>query len=127
MYVSREEREELKTLSKEIFGKSSTYQKYLNGVSELVTRTITETVPGKDGEEPKTVEKKVPVLFGEKTRQYKTRYYTVTEVLEMLRDMKKQLDDYREKMKKLQEEQQAKQKQAELEKQIQKDTAGSAV
>jgi hypothetical protein len=117
MFIEREVREELKALSTAIFGVSSRWQKILKGNTYLATREVEEEVPAEfktvkneDGTESqvevKPAEKRkvqVPMLT-EQGAQYKTmKYYTVQEVLELLREFKKNVDAFHE-MTRLQEE-----------------------
>ena len=125
MNITRAEREELKALSKEIFGKSSKYQMFLDGIPEVITKTTIEEVPGENGAPATTKEVKVPVLYNG-VKQSRIRYFSVEETKAELLKMKAQLDDIRAQMKKQQEEQEAKKAADELAKKVQEDASGSA-
>ena len=62
--INRELKEQLKSLSMELFGSSSRWVKLLeNGSLQLVTEEVTEYVPSeKDGEDGTTRQVKVPML-----------------------------------------------------------------
>lgn len=124
MDITRAEREELNALSKAVFGVSSKWKKILdNGTSELVTMEKVEEVPGENGAPATTKTVKVPVLTSYGAKQFQQKYYTLTEVKELLLKAKKQLDDFNAAMKKQREEEESKKK---LEQQA-KEAAGSAV
>jgi hypothetical protein len=76
-----------------VFNVSSKWQKFFKGVPELVTKTITETVPGDNGAPDTTREIVVPVLL-DGAKQYKTRAYSVDECRKLLLDAKRQRDEY---------------------------------
>lgn len=126
MNITRVERLEMNELSKEVFGVSSRWQKFLNGVLEPVTRTVNETVPGVDGAEPTTKEAQVPVLVG-KTKVSKMRYYSVEEIKTKMLEFKAKKAEIDAIVKQQQAEQKAKQEQEDLQKKIQEDLSGSAV
>ena len=127
MFIERADREELKALSKEVFGVPSRYQKFLDGVPELVTMTKTEEVPGENGAPTTTKETKVPVLTESGAKQYRTKYYTVEELKQFLRDLKKQREEIMAAIKQQQEEAEAKKAQTELQKKLHEDASGSAL
>jgi len=97
MYIDREEREELKRLSKEVFGKSGAYQKLLNGIPELVTQLKVEEIPGENGNPGTLKETKAPVLLNGNF-QFKQRYYTLEEIKTLMLDLKKQQDERKAKI-----------------------------
>jgi len=126
--VSREERLELNALSKEIFGVSSKWQKLISdGVTKVLTRKTTETVPGENGEPDTTFEVEVPVLTKSGAKQSYVHRMTVEEVKEMLSNLKAQRDAFFAEQKRLQEEAAAKKAQEDLEKSVHKEAMGSAV
>jgi hypothetical protein len=114
---SREERQYLNTLSKEVTGVSSKWQKMAKGIPELVTKTIKETVPAEEGKEPTVKEMTVAALTPEGAKQYRTKFYTYEEIKNLLLNIKKQRDEYAAKQKEVQ-------RQAELVKQVQEQAAG---
>jgi hypothetical protein len=139
-YVERELREELNTLSKEIFGVSSKWQKLMKGMRIKATKTVEEVVPGEevtvkhaDGTETKemtpatTRTVQVPLLTEHGAEYSVVEYKTAEEVLEQLKDMKVQLDNFRAQMKAQQEEQAAKKAQADAEAKVKEAAVGSAV
>lgn len=121
MSETREEREELKALSQEVFGVPSRYRK-LYSTKELVTQKISEIVPGEDGAPDETKLVEVAALQNG-VKQYKMKHRTTEEVLELLREFKAKRDVYLAEMKKKQEEEKAK-KAAE---EAVKDVTGSAL
>lgn len=90
--IPRKDREELNALSKEIFGVSSKWQKFARGISELVTKTVKEVVPGDKGAPDTERNVTVPVLTLEGAKQYKIKVYSVEEIREMLLKYKVQRD-----------------------------------
>lgn len=127
MDISREEREELNALCKEIFGVSSKWQKFFRGVPQVVTKKTKEVIPGKDGAEPTTREVDVPVLDTNGAKQYKTKFFTVEEVRTMLLGFKKQIADYKAEMKRQQDEKAAKEAHDKALKQLEQNAQGSAL
>jgi len=119
MNISREERKELDALSKEVFGVSSRWHKFFKGISELVTKTVTETVPGDKGAPDTTKEVVVPALDESGAKQFKMRFYTVEEIRKLLLGAKEQRDAYLVKIKAQQELQK-------LQKEIQEQVAGKS-
>lgn len=125
--ATREQREQMKALSQEIFGASSKWQK-LYKYDEVLTQTVTETVPGVDGAPDTTKEVKLPVFVeGTKVKQISRKYRTTQEVLELLLSFKEKRDAYIANMKKLQAEALAKRQADEAAKKLQADLAGSAL
>ncbi len=132
MYIEKELQDQLKALSKEIFGSQSKYQKFLkNGTLELITRKQTETVPGENGEADTTKEVDVPVLTANGTKQFKQVYYTPESLLEKLQKMKVIRDEFLAQMKKQQDEQaaaaKAKKDEEDRLQKIKEDLTGSAI
>lgn len=119
MNITRAEREELNALSKEVFNVSSKWQKFFKGVPELVTKTITETVPGDNGAPDTTREVVVPVLL-DGAKQYRVKAYSAEECKKLLLDAKRQRDEY---LAKLKEQQQL----AEIAKKVQEQAAGKTL
>ena len=119
MNITRKEREELNKLSQEVFGVSSRWQKFFKGVSELVTKTVTETVPGDKGAPDTTREVVVPVLDEKGAKSRKIRAYSVDEVRKLLLDAKRQRDEYIAKIK-------AQQELVELQKKVQEQASGKS-
>lgn len=127
MDIPRELREELKKLSKEVFGVSSKWQKMLEGQSVLLTRKTTEVVPAEEGKEATTKEVEVPVLTSYGAKQFVMKYLTVEEVHTKLLEFKKQLDAMREQIKQQQEEKKAKEAEELALKNLKESAQGSAV
>lgn len=123
---SREQREQMKALSMEIFGKSSRYQKFYEQ-EELVTRTAVETVPGENGAADTNKEVNIPVLSANGTKQYRIKYRTADEVLQLLQEFKAKRDAFIEQMKAQQEAEKVKKEAEELAKKVQEDLSGSAL
>lgn len=102
MLIDRKIREELNALSLEVYGVSSKWQKLLErGTNELITKTVTETVPGENGQPDETKEVQVPDTFNG-VNQYRHRNYTLDEVKTLLLSMKKSRDEIIAKMKEAQ-------------------------
>lgn len=128
MDITRNLRKELDSLSKEVFGTSSRWQKLVDkGYDELVTEEVTETVPAeKEGDEPTTRQVRVPVLSESGAKQFVRKFHTVESVREFLGVQKIQLDLIREQIRKLQEDEQAKKLEEARTKQIHEEASGSA-
>lgn len=125
--ATREQREQMKLLSSEIFGASSKWQK-LYQYDAALTLTKTETIPGIDGAEDTTKEVEVPLYVeGTKVKQFERKYRTTEEVLALLLSFKQKRDEYLANMKKLQAEALAKRQADEAAKKLQADLAGSAL
>lgn len=105
MFLPRAQREELNALSKEVFGVSSKWQKFLDkGTTELKTRKTIEIVPGVDGAPDTEKEVVIPDLAPNGTKQFYQKYYTLDQVRQLMVDSKTQMDNYRAAMKKQQDE-----------------------
>lgn len=125
MSITRNERDQLKALSKEVFGVSSKYQRFLDGVSETITHEVEEEVPG-EGDAPATTRKvRVPTLSPTGSKQTRMKIYTVQETLDLLLGFKAQRDTFIKAQVDLQIEQAAKKEQEELQKKVQDELAGS--
>lgn len=130
MNITRKEREEMKALSKEVFGSTSRWKTILDkGLKELTTRTVVETVPGEDGVEDTTKESKQPILYGNNNvRQFHMRYFQDLDELKLfMLDIKTKRDAFYEQLRKMQEEEQAKKEKEELIQKVQEENAGSAL
>lgn len=128
MYFDKETREEMAILSKEVFGSAGRWRKLLeNGQNELVTKTVTEEVPGENGAEPTFKDVKMPVLEANNAKLFKMKYYTFETLKEYMLELKVKRDEILAMIKKQQEEQKAK-KEAELKaEQFKSSLAGSAL
>lgn len=128
MSVDRELRNELDTLSKQVFGVSSKWKKLVeSGVTEMITEEKTEMVPGENGAEPTEQKLQVPVKAPNGAIQYRVKRFTVEGILEFMRERKKLIDQINEMNRKNREAAEAKQKQEQLAKQVHADLSGSAV
>ena len=128
MNLTKELKEELKALSKEVFGSSGRYEKILkNGMPELITTTKVETVPGENGAEATTKEVKIPVLTKQGTRQFAIKYYEPEELKTHMLEAKQKIDDFKVQMQKMQEEQQKRQEEQKLINKINEEAKGSAI
>jgi hypothetical protein len=128
MDISRKFRMELNELSKEVFGVSSKWQTILRkGTSQLVTRKVTEIVPGKEGEEPTTKEVDQPVLTPYGAKQFVQKYPTLEELHETMLTYKAQLEIIREQMKQQQEEKAAKEAEEKAIKDVKEAAQGTAI
>lgn len=125
---TREQRETLKALSKEIFGASGRWTKLLrDGTKELITRKTKEKVPGENGEPDTEKEVTVPVLTPNGVKQFRQKYYTVESLLELLQGVKVKRDEFMAMVKAQKEADAEAKKAAELQKQVQEDLGGSAL
>lgn len=125
--ATREQREQMKALSQEIFGASSKWQK-LYKYDAALTLTKTEVVPGGNGAEDTTKEVEVPLYVeGTKVKQFERKYRTTQEVMELLLTFKEKRDAYIANMKKMQAEALERRKAQEAAKKLQEDLGGSAV
>src|SRR5579859_7420625 len=123
MQVSRQVKEELNALSKEVFGSTSRWQKLINnGHPELITEEVTEFVPGPTDDDPGMERKvQVPVKNPNGTYRSTLKRYTVESVREYMLERKKQLDEIKARIKQHQEEQKAKQELENRKKQLQEE------
>lgn len=126
--TDRKTRNELDTLSKDVFGSSSRWQKLVTkGYTEQVTEEVTETVPSdKEGEPPTTKQVSVPVKTAFGAFQSVTKYHTIESVKEFLLEQKAKLDSIRAQIAKQREEALAKQKAEEDAKKLHEENSGSA-
>jgi len=125
---TREQREELKALSQEVFGASSKWQKLME-YDQVLTRKIKETVPGQDGQPDQEVEREVPIFAPgtTKVKQSVRKYRSVEEVLELLKGFKAKRDEFIAQMKKQQEEAKAKKEADAQAQKVQEQLGGSAL
>jgi len=108
MYLTKEEREELSTLSKEVFGTRNQWQKMINkGHPELITRKVVKDVANEAGEITQE-ESTEPILTSSGRQQFSTKYYTVESVKEHMLALKKQRDEIIAMINKQNEERKAK-------------------
>lgn len=131
-----EEREELETLSKEVFGSTSRYLTFMTkGETVPVTETITEYVPDETGGEGVTREVQIPVTYkNSKTPMLKVVKHTVESVKVRLLEIKEQQEKMRAAFAKAQADQQAaeiakraEQEKAKRQQEVQRQLGGSAV
>ena len=128
MDIPRDLRLKLNELSKEVFGVSSKWQKILrDGTTSVLTRTVKETVPGKEGEEHTVKEVEVPVLTPHGAKQLVTKRYTVEDIHSMLLGYKAQLDAIKAIQKQQLEEKTAAEAKHKALKEIHESAFGSAV
>jgi hypothetical protein len=127
-HESRKVRELMKSLSMEIFGKSSRYQKLFE-YDEVKTVEVDEVVPGQNGEPDTTKKVRVPLMtgHGKGYKQTVRRYRSVEEVLQLLLDFKAARDEHIAKMKSSREAARAKQEEEARLKKVQEDLGGSAL
>lgn len=125
---TREQREQLKALSTEIFGKSSRYQK-LYEYDQVLTRKIKETVPGENGEPDKEEENEVPLMVGpgKGSKQSVRRYRTTEEVLQLMLDFKAKREEFMRQMEEQKAAAKAKKDADDAAKKVQEELGGSAL
>jgi len=97
MNLNRKTREELNALSKEVFGASSRWQKYLeSGTQELLVEEVSEIVPGAKEGDPDTERKvQTPVKREDGAMQFYTKHYTVEDVRTLMVERKVKLDEFK--------------------------------
>ena len=124
--LTRNEKEELNALSKDVFGSSSRWQKLVDrGSMELVTEKVTEFVPAEISEnEGTTREVQVPLKRKDGANQYAVKRHTVESIREYMVQRKTMLDQVRAEVKRLQDEAKAKE---ELIKKVGDELQGSAI
>jgi hypothetical protein len=128
MYLSKEERDELSDLSKEVFGTRSRWQKMITqGYMDVVMRKVQEIVPGVDGADPTIKTTEVPALTEFGAKQIVTKFHTVDSIREHMLTLKRQREEIVAAIKSSNEEIKAKQDQEQLMKNIQDQATGSAL
>lgn len=106
MKLNYQEKQELNKLSKEIFGSSSRWTKLVDkGYRQVITEEVTEYVPAEDGGEGTTRTVKVPVKTKSGAFQYQYNRYTPESMKVYLLQLKSQLDEYIDAVKKQKEAQ----------------------
>lgn len=128
--LTRAEKEELKALSKEVFGASSRWVKMIEkGEAELITEETTEYVPNPEDESKEGTTRKVnvPVKRDDGAFQFTTKRHTVDSVKQYMLDRKKKIEEIRAEIKKQQDEARAKREKENQARLIQQESGGSAV
>lgn len=122
MNLSRKDREELNSLSKEVFGTSSRWQKLVDqGYMKPLTKKVSETVPGaKEGDPATETEIEVLDTREDGAVQMTTARHTLESIKEYMLSRKKQFDLIRAEMKR-------KKDQEELAKRVHSELNGSAI
>lgn len=127
-HLTREQREEFKALSKEVFGSSSRYEKLMiRGYDELITEEISEIVPGEDGKPDTERMVKVPVKRADGALQYAKKYHTADSVMAYMKQCKITLDLFKAQMAAKEANEKAAKEQEEANKQAHQELGGSAV
>lgn len=129
MNISRAEREELNTLSKDVFGTSSRWQKLIkDGHSEVVMEEVEEYVPNAEDEnkEGTTRKVKIPIKRTDGALQLVNKRYTLESVKEMMLERKKRMEEIRVLIAQQQQEAKDKQEKELLSKKVHEDLSGSA-
>jgi hypothetical protein len=128
MYLTKEEREELSQLSKEVFGTRNQWQKIINdGNMELLTKNTVEIIPGENGAPSTTKEITVPILSENGHKQFVTKYYTPESAKEYMLTIKKQRDEIVDMINKQNEERKLKAEQEKALKDVNESGGGSAL
>jgi hypothetical protein len=127
--LTREERDELNALSKEVFGSKSKWQKLINqGYAKLLTEEVTEFVPGEKEEDEGTTRKvQVPTRRQDGARQSTTVRYTVESIKEYMLQRKEMIDNFKAQIKKQQEDAKAKKELEEQALKVHEELHGSAL
>lgn len=126
MYLTKKERDELSSLSREVFGRAGIWQKLIkDGYNEPALTDIVEQVPQEDGttkEETKQIRK-----LNEHGQPYSTlKFHTAESVKELMLARKAQIDEFMAKIKEQQEKAKADQQTKLLADAIHQDAQGSA-
>lgn len=128
MDITYQERKELDAISKEIFGSSSRWKKFLDkGMPELVTHKVTRTETVNGTETTKEVEEPLLVPGTTKVRQYTQKYFTLETLTAWMKDLKQKRDEFIAKMKKEEEERKAKEEEKKRLEAAQEELGGSAL
>lgn len=131
--VRGEEREQLDSLSKEVFGASSRWQTLVKkGFSELVTEELEEYVPGEtaaDGTVGEGITRKVqvPVKRKDGAHQHVMKRHDIKSVTLYMIERKAQIDKIKAEIKRMQDEEKAKKDAEALAKKVNAEASGSAV
>lgn len=127
-HETREQREQMKNLSLEVFGKSSRYKKLFE-YNHVLTHKVKEVVPGENGAPDTEKEVEVP-LYAKgttKVKQSVRKYRSVEEVIELLMNFQAQRMAFMAQMKQQQEEARAKKAADDQLKKLQEELNGSAL
>lgn len=123
MYIDRKTKEELNALSKSVFGTTSKWRKMMElGVSEIVQEDTKKLVVKDGKEEYETI--KTPVMHKDQLVVNRLKRYTIDEVREFMLMVKDRQEQFREAMKRVEEEQKAK---AAAKQTVAEEASGSAV
>ena len=127
-HVTKEQKAELTELSKQVFGSANRWNKILDkGLPTLITRKVTEEVPGENGAEPTKREAHVPVLTESGARQFQTVYHTPESLKEFMLSALKRQEELKAMIAKMQEEQQKNKEAEELRNKVHAELVGTAV
>lgn len=127
MYLTKEEREELSTLSKEVFGTRSQWHKMITkGMPELITKKVVKDVANEAGEIVQE-ESTEAILTTSGRQQFSTKYYTVESVMEYMLALKAQRDEIIAMINKQNEERKAKAEQEKALMEVNNQGGGSAL
>lgn len=128
MYISKQDRDALNALCKDIFGASSKWQKMVkDGIQTIVTKEVEEVVPATETEPESTRKVTVPDLDETGKKRAVLKFHTVEETLTMLMDIKTKMDDQRAEQAKRRLEAEMAKKAADLQAKIHAETMGSAL
>jgi NADPH-dependent 7-cyano-7-deazaguanine reductase QueF-like protein len=118
-------RKEMEELSKVVFGSRSKYKKFIdNGIPQMVTKKVMETVPGVDGAPDTTKEVEVDVLDENGVKQIRVKHFTVDQMFAWMIELK---TTHEAMVANIQAQQAAAQAQQQLERQLQSTHSGSAL
>jgi predicted PolB exonuclease-like 3'-5' exonuclease len=127
--LTKAQREELKALSKEVFGSSSRYQKLMGkGYMEMLTEELSEIVPGEKEGDP-DVEKmvKIPVKTADGALQYVQKYHTAESVKAYMEQCRVTIEKFKADMAKKEVEEKAKKEQVQANMEAHQKLGGSAL
>lgn len=129
MDIPRAQRDELKALSKEVFGVESRYQKFFE-TKDLLTRKETQPILDEKGmplESGATQEVDVPVLNAQGLKQYVVKRRSVEEVLDLLKSFQVKRNEFLAEMNAKKEAAAAKKAEADKVAKLNEQLAGSAL
>lgn len=103
MNLTKNQRNLLNQLSKDVFGSSSRWQKFIEkGVKQVVTEEKEETIPAEEGKEATTRKISVPKLNDKGQTVTHIIHHTPESILEIMMEFKKQKDAWVKQMEEIQ-------------------------
>lgn len=126
--LTQEERQELNSLSKEVYGASSRWHKLVNqGYAKLTTKEVSEFVPNTETKEVTETKVTVPNLRPDGAKMSVQTRHTVGSVKAEMLDRKAKLNEIRAIMKKQRDDANAKRETEKLANRVHEELSGTAV